>query len=289
VRGVPLDLFQPVYLGRDADPDELWNRSNEVYGAAGLVFAHQKGMAKREGTAEPEIFAVELPRTSWSDTHGTPIDRSNHRSLIRDSDGLGKDLPAFRSAHVTVVRPADLFANDAKLLKDCKALTDKPVYDPPDLELMERQILGESWRRHVAGEVSTHAAAYLRQMDDDPDKAWEVSHEWLTREFIGRYEAAVECCGPEVASATDADWDHLPEISYWIAKQLTKKSVDAHDHEDPKRQQKRIADWAANNRKHGKAMVEDHPVVLMMIDHAEGCDGSCVDDPEEYCSPPHPV
>ena len=56
-----------------------------------------------------EIFAVELPRTSWSETHGQPADRSNHRSLIRDSDGLGKDLPAFRSAASSTRR--DCWAN----------------------------------------------------------------------------------------------------------------------------------------------------------------------------------
>jgi len=127
------------------------------------------------------------------------------------------------------------------------------------------------------------------RFDDDPDKAWEVSQEWLTREFIWRYEEAVECCRPEVASATEADWDHLQEISYWIAKQLSKKTVTAHDHEDPKRQQKRVADWAENNRKQGVEMVEEHPVVLMMLDHADRCDGGCVDNPEEHCSPPHPV
>jgi hypothetical protein len=141
---------------------------------------------------------IVVPVTSWSDSHGSDYDRSNHRSILRHyADGTfidetlaygGRELriPVFieedehdaeTSVHLNMERAED-FARTMVALAE-----QYPLYDESDQSQLIEEMIGETWDAWLGMDVHGVIRDHLRDVNVDDDELPEWSDETLRDAF----------------------------------------------------------------------------------------------------------
>lgn len=222
-RGIDAEVFEPVYLGLDCDGPDPWNRDDYVFiDPHGLVPA-----AMRDEYAKPrpdggfEVYGYIAPCTFWS-TWGSPIPRSNQRSIARDNPDRSRNLyidigpdegGAYEWGMATIVKPEHLLHDNARMMRELTALHRGTgdtgpfrVYDMDDLYAMPMELFQSGEFYSAEGQrAGIEVALYtlLRWPVDSPlPKAYRqllrrASDEWIKAEVMRLYEIIHELRGCE--------------------------------------------------------------------------------------------
>lgn len=147
---------------------------------------------------DPGANLVILCNTEWSDYSGSTVNRSNHRSLLRDFPECGLIEISSGWNDWALALPGDMAMEDGPgtLWNALVDLADYPVYDEEDLCLLESDMAWEAWDGYLGHDVTNDLRDLLIKEGIVPlDEYGGAGDEWFALTEIGIKEKWYEVNG----------------------------------------------------------------------------------------------